>query len=114
MGGRAGLGSAGGRKPQESSRKSPARQILFEYDPAKSVSNKGKHGIDFEDAKALWKDDRRIEIPLSYPDEPRTMVVAFVDGKHYSAIVTLRREAIRIISVRRSRPEEVKVYEQND
>lgn len=26
----------------------------FEYDPAKSASNKAKHGVNFEEAKALW------------------------------------------------------------
>jgi len=26
----------------------------FEYDPQKSESNKIRHGIDFEEAKALW------------------------------------------------------------
>ena len=26
----------------------------FEYDPAKSRANAQKHGIDFEQAKALW------------------------------------------------------------
>lgn len=28
----------------------------FEYDENKSVINKNKHGIDFEEAKALWCD----------------------------------------------------------
>lgn len=28
----------------------------FEYDPGKSETNKKKHGIDFEEAQALWFD----------------------------------------------------------
>jgi uncharacterized DUF497 family protein len=28
--------------------------MIFEYDPKKSEANKAKHGIDFEEAKALW------------------------------------------------------------
>nr|WP_283171045.1 hypothetical protein [Curtanaerobium respiraculi] len=35
----------------------------FEYDPAKSASNKLKHGIDFEDGKALWDDPIALEAP---------------------------------------------------
>jgi len=35
----------------------------FEYDPSKSVGNKDKHGIDFEEAKALWDDYNRLEVP---------------------------------------------------
>ena len=31
--------------------------MKFEYDPAKSAANKAKHGLDFEEAKALWKDE---------------------------------------------------------
>ena len=29
--------------------------MLFEYDPAKSTTNKAKHGIDFDEAQVLWK-----------------------------------------------------------
>ena len=35
----------------------------FEYDPAKSVTNKAKHGIDFDEAQVLWKDARMLEAP---------------------------------------------------
>ena len=30
----------------------------FEFDPAKSESNKDKHGIDFAEARALWLDEK--------------------------------------------------------
>jgi hypothetical protein len=43
--------------------------VDFEFDPQKSQSNKLKHGIDFEEAKALWNDPNAIEIELQYPDE---------------------------------------------
>jgi hypothetical protein len=33
----------------------------FEYDPDKSLINKAKHGIDFEEARALWLDRRLLE-----------------------------------------------------
>ena len=35
--------------------------MRFEYDPSKSVSNKAKHGIDFDEAQAMWNDDALIE-----------------------------------------------------
>ena len=31
--------------------------MKFEYNPAKSLANKSKHGLDFEEAKALWDDE---------------------------------------------------------
>jgi hypothetical protein len=39
------------------------------------------------------------------------VVVGKIDGRHWSAVVTYRGDAIRIISVRRSREEEVALYE---
>jgi len=37
--------------------------MKFEYDPNKSITNMEKHGIDFEEAQALWKDSELVEIP---------------------------------------------------
>ena len=47
----------------------------FEYDLSKSSANKAKHGVDFEEAKALWADDDAIEVDLPFPDEPRRMTI---------------------------------------
>ena len=44
-------------------------------------------------------------------DEPRVVVIVKVGGKHWSAIITHRKDKIRIISVRRSRDPEVALYE---
>ena len=84
---------------------------MFEYDPEKSQLNKSKHGLDFEEAQLLWNDPRRVQIQASSTTEPRFMVIGQVDGKHWSAIITYKDNKIRLISVRRSRDEEVKVYE---
>ncbi len=85
--------------------------MRFEFDEAKSRSNKEKHGIDFVKAQELWLDDLLIEIPARTLDEPRFVVVGKIDERHWSAVVTYRGDAIRIISVRRSREEEVALYE---
>ena len=84
----------------------------FEFDPIKSKSNQEKHGINFVDAQALWSDSELLEIPARTTDEPRFLVIAQIHGKHWSAVITHRSQAIRLISVRRSRPEEVQLYEQ--
>lgn len=83
----------------------------FEFDPKKSSFNKDKHGIDFIEAQALWDDPDLIEIPARTQDEPRFFVIACISGKHWSGVITYRGESIRIISVRRSRKEEVTIYE---
>ncbi len=83
----------------------------IEFDVNKSRRNKKKHKIDFNEAQALWDDPDLIEIPIRTTDEPRYLVVGMIAGKHWSGIITYRKENIRIISVRRSRKEEVDTYE---
>lgn len=83
----------------------------FESDDRKSQSNQEKHGIDFVEAQKLWSDPDRIEIPARTEDEPRFLMIAIITQKRWSAVITYRNSKIRIISVQRSRPEEVKIYE---
>jgi uncharacterized DUF497 family protein len=83
---------------------------VFEFDPAKSASNKTKHGIDFVEAQALWDDPDRLEVPARSLDEPRTMVIGRIGDTLWSAFVTERANRIRIISVRRARDDEETAY----
>jgi uncharacterized DUF497 family protein len=83
----------------------------FEFDPKKSASNRSKHGIDFVEAQALWEDPDFVEISARTTDEPRSLVVGKIEDMHWSAVITLRGDRTRIISVRRARPEEIKIYE---
>ena len=86
----------------------------FEYGPDKSAENKRKHGIDFKAAERLWADAGLVEVPARTTDEPRWLLIGKIDEKHWSAIITRRDENIRLISVRRSRDEEVKLYESEE
>ena len=83
----------------------------FEFDAAKSESNRTKHGIDFAEAQSLWSDPMLLEIPAKTEDEPRFLVIGLVDGTYWSAVITYRGANIRLISVRRARTEEVALYE---
>ena len=83
----------------------------FEFNVTKSAKNKEKHGIDFIEAQVLWEDPDLIEIPARIADEPRFLVIGRISNKHWSGIITYRDEKIRIISMRRSRSEEVDIYE---
>jgi len=85
--------------------------MAFDFDPQKSDRNLAKHGIDFIDAQQLWNDPNLLEIPARTEDEPRSIVIGQIDGKHWSAVITYRSDDVRIISVRRSRDEEVALYE---
>ena len=85
--------------------------MTFEFDSSKSQRNREKHGIDFDEAQSLWDDEDRLEIPAKTLDELRFLVVGKINNKYWSAVITYRGENIRIISVRRSRDEEIKIYE---
>ena len=85
--------------------------MQFEFDLEKNNKNKEKNGIDFYEARALWDDPDLIEIPAKTADEPRFLVTGRIDEKHWSGVITYRGDRIRIISVRRSRKEEIETYE---
>lgn len=85
--------------------------MTFEFNPEKGAATLQKHGIDFRRAQALWDDPDLIEIPAKTEDEPRYLVIDKIDGKHWSGVITYRSDAIRIVSVCRSRPEEIAIYE---
>ncbi len=95
----------------------------FEFDENKSKINQEKHGINFVEAQQLWIDPNRIELLAKTEDEPRFMLIGKIGDKHWSvligkigdkhwsAIITYRQTKIRLISVRRSRTNEVNLYE---
>ena len=56
--------------------------MKFEYDSGKSATNHDKHGIDFEEAQALWDDPQLIEAPANVVDEPRFLAVGMIGTRH--------------------------------
>lgn len=85
--------------------------MKFEFDPEKSEINKAKHGVDFEEAQLLWEDPDAIGFPAKSEDEERFALLAVVKGRIWIAFYTLRDDRIRLISVRRARKGEKKLYE---
>ncbi|HOW54171.1 MAG TPA: BrnT family toxin [Syntrophorhabdaceae bacterium] len=86
--------------------------MKFEWDTVKNELNLEKHGIDFETAKDIWLDENRIEIEAPYPIENRWIVIGTAQGKVWAAVYTMRKGVIRMISVRRARAKEVRLYEE--
>lgn len=86
--------------------------MKFEFDPAKSASNKRKHGLDFIEAQALWS-DQRVEVQAKTEGrEIRYANLGIIGGIHHTVIVTYRSAMIRIISARKSATKEIEIYEQ--
>jgi hypothetical protein len=87
--------------------------MKFEYDPDKSQLNYLKHGINFEQAQRLWQDPLRVQLNAKSITEPRFLVIGKIDNKLWTMIMTYRGKTVRIISVRRSKNSEIKIYESN-
>jgi uncharacterized protein len=83
---------------------------MFEFDPEKSAANLAKHGIDFEQAQALWLDTARAEVRSIWRTEERWLLVGRFENRYWTAVYTMREANVRIISVRRSRENEVNDY----
>ena len=84
----------------------------FEYDLRKSQANKTKHGLDFEEAKQIWEDIDRLEVSVSriVEGEERNLMIGRISGKIWTAVITRRGEAVRLISVRRAHNKEEDEY----
>lgn len=86
----------------------------FEFHQLKSEANLAKHGIDFLEGQCLWRDSHILAIDIQRGDdelhELRTIWIAHYGEKYWSAITTWRDGRHRIISIRRSRDEEIKLY----
>jgi uncharacterized protein len=50
-------------------------------------------------------------VPAKVTDETRFPVIGMINGKHWPGVITYRGGLIRMISVRRSRKEDVDIYE---
>ena len=83
----------------------------FEFNRAKSDSNRKKHGIDFVEIQALWADPELLQMPGRAGDEPRHVLVGRIGNRHWSCVITYREGRVRIISARRARRKEVRLYE---
>lgn len=83
----------------------------FEYDREKSLKNKEKHGIDFIETQLIWDDPERVEIPAKTEDETRYLVIGKIGNQHWSVVITYRGSKTRVISARKARKEEKRLYE---
>lgn len=88
--------------------------MKFEWDENKNKSNIEKHGIDFNDAKDVFNDSYRITSEDKRMDygEKRWISIGLVSNIFLTIVYTVRN-AIRIISARRSNQKEKQDYETN-
>ena len=91
----------------------PPYEQKFIWDKDKSDDCLAEREFDFGYAVEVWKDPNRISYnsPRAHTAEKREVTVGKIDQKFYSVVTTRRGEDIRIMSARRSRKEEINIYE---
>ncbi len=85
------------------------------WDPRKSASNIGKHGVRFADAAMVFEDPLSITVADDESDYlEQRLVTMGVDpaGRILVVVYTWRGDDIRLISARRAEPHEREAYEQ--
>ncbi len=84
--------------------------MKFEFDENKSRENLEKHGLDFVEAQDLWARPV-LALPARDMGETRELAIGRYKDSFWTAVVTFRgKDRIRLISVRRSRKEEIDAY----
>lgn len=83
--------------------------LQFEWDEAKCALNLEKHGIDFEDAIAIWEGPIQVR-PSHRSGESRWIAVGLVETLEVAVVYTERNGVKRLISARRARRNERKTY----
>lgn len=83
----------------------------YEFDPNKNESNLDKHGLllsdaeDFEWGTSVVREDTRKQYP-----EPRFQATGYIGERLHVMVFCFRADAVRVISLRKANPKEVKSY----
>lgn len=87
--------------------------VKFEWDETKNQTNLEKHGLLLSEVQAIWKGPV-LELESNQSGEPRKLAIGKIGGRFWTVIFTMRGEIVRIISARRSRENEKKLYHEKD
>ncbi len=84
----------------------------FEWDDNKNQLNQQKHGLSFEDSKAVFEDENRVVIPDLRKDygEPRWFTIGKAVETIILVVFTVRETVVRLISARKASQKEKERY----
>jgi uncharacterized protein len=89
--------------------------MAITFDPEKNARNIAERGLSFERVAELdWDTAMIAEDSRCNYGEPRLLVMALLDGRLHTAVVTPRGEDLRVISFRRASRREVRFYAEKD
>lgn len=83
-------------------------ELEFEWSEAKRLKVLSDRGLDFTDARDIFDGRPVISTPSPRDDEERWLSIAQLHGRLVAVVWCRRREAIRIISMRRARDAEAR------
>lgn len=85
----------------------------FEWDGRKAEANYRRHGIGFTEARKVFLDPMRLELPDERQNygEDRFQTIGVASGRMLVVVYTERGDSIRIISARKATRKESKSYE---
>jgi uncharacterized DUF497 family protein len=86
--------------------------MRFEWDAAKAASNLIKHRVSFDYVMGVFVDAGLIDQEATRPgdEEARRKAIGMIEGRVFTVVYTMRGNAVRIISARRSNDKEKRSY----
>jgi uncharacterized protein len=85
--------------------------VDFEWDSAKDLANRRKHGVDFRTAAKVFLDPYVLEFDdLDVNGELRFNAIGLVDGRMLFVSYAMKGDIVRIISARGAEPHEKRKY----
>ncbi len=81
----------------------------YEWDEAKRESNIKKHGVDFQ-AMGAFEWEGAVERFDERHEEARWIAIGFISLRLHVVAYTVRGDVIRVISLRRAQPREIRDY----
>jgi uncharacterized DUF497 family protein len=83
----------------------------FEWNSAKELANRKKHGVGFRAAAKVFLDPSLIEFDdIDATGELRFNAIGLVDGRMLFVTYAMRGDVVRIISARGAEPHEKRKY----
>lgn len=87
--------------------------MKIEFDPGKDIANRRKHGLSLTEAErmdfdtAIYAPDNRYDY-----GEDRTWALGLIGGRLHMLVFTMRGDMLRVISLRKANPREVRRYDE--
>jgi len=87
--------------------------MTVEWDPAKALSNRKKHGVDFADAAVALEDEYALTVEdrTAHGEQRFVSVCRDPGGRLIVVVYTFRAKTLRIISARIATKHELMEYE---